>query len=261
MVGEQGGTVHEHGADVREAVPQPVQDREPVSIEIAPVDQVKTRQPVQRLQGPHRIAAAEDHDRGRGEREGEVGDLVLYHENATDSWRRGGELGRAHGQLGVVVQGVHVGSDTETYVSRLTAEPVAALEVGGAGVDPVRIELEVEELGEHALVLADELRVDAGHVHLAQVHARGMALVDPADCGQQVRPVVRQFQRPDWTALKPRAQARSLGLRLLGQLGEPAYLAVRAEQFPGLVVAVQPGAGRDRVDADQPATNLLVLHP
>jgi hypothetical protein len=46
LVGEEGLTVHEDGAGVREACAEPVQDREAVGVHVAPVGQVEGCEPV-----------------------------------------------------------------------------------------------------------------------------------------------------------------------------------------------------------------------
>src|ERR1700678_2026673 len=52
--------------------------------------------------------------------------------------------------------------------------------------------------------------------------------------------------------LNPAEHARALGLGLLGELRQPADLLARPEQFPGLIVAIEPGTTRDLGGADQP---------
>jgi hypothetical protein len=49
-VSQQRGLVHQHGPNVREPLSQPVQDREPVRVDVTPVDQVKVGQPAELLQ-------------------------------------------------------------------------------------------------------------------------------------------------------------------------------------------------------------------
>jgi hypothetical protein len=45
----------------------------------------------------------------------------------------------------------------------------------------------------------------------------------------------------------------------LAQRGEPTNLAARAQEFPGLVVTLEPGPGGDLVGPDEPAADLLVF--
>jgi hypothetical protein len=57
---------------------------------------------------------------------------------------------------------------------------VAAFEVWGRYIDSIRGQLKVEQLGQHPTVTPDELRIHAGDVHLAQVHARDLTLARSA---------------------------------------------------------------------------------
>jgi hypothetical protein len=123
LVGEQGGAVHEHGPGMRERLPQPVQDREPVGVEVAPVDQVEASQPAQRFNDPHRVPAPEGHDRVRREWEREVGDLVLDDIDARDSRRRGRELLHADGQRGRTLRAAIHGGGPPTLAAERDGPP------------------------------------------------------------------------------------------------------------------------------------------
>src|SRR5262249_58942000 len=77
LVGQEGGPVHEQRSGVRYAVTQPVEDGEAVGVDVAPVVQPAIGQPVERLDGGHRVPTAEERDRVRYGRERQVRDLVL----------------------------------------------------------------------------------------------------------------------------------------------------------------------------------------
>ena len=226
-----------------------------MGVDVTPVDEVQARQPAERLEHVHRVSPAEDDDGVAGQREGQVGDLVLDHVRPPGTGRRRGELVRAHRKLAEAA----VTWRAEPHVAWLAAEPVPPGEVGRVGVDPVRGKLQVEQFGEHTAVALDELGVHAGHVDLPQVHSRRLPLVDPPDGGQQLVPPVRQPEQLHRAARQPRDEPGAALGRRLGQGAEPAHLGAHAEQFPRAVVTVDPGPAGNHVGAHLTAADLLVL--
>ena len=97
----------------------------------------------------------------------------------------------------------------------------------------------------------DELRVDAGHVDLAQVHVRATGARRSSGRSRAAGPVGGEAERAHRVRGQPRDQARALAAlvrsaRPVRRRTSPA----RAEQRPGLVVAVDPGPAGIRLRAD-----------
>ena len=136
--------------------------------------------------------------------------------------RRRRELLGTNRQLG---EPAECSGHPEPDIARPAEEAIAPGEVGGGGAHPGRVELRVEQLGEHAPVPLDELGVDAGHIDLPQVHAGRLPLLDPADGGQQLVPVIREPQRPHGMAGQPGDQAGAASR--LDQLGQAAHVGRR----------------------------------
>ena len=137
-----------------------------MGVDVAPVDQVQVRQPAEWLEDVHGVSPAEDDDRSGGQRESQIGDLVLDHVSPPGTGRRSGEFVRADGQLAEAAETRRA----EAHVARLAAKPVPRGEVGSVRFDPAAVELQVKQLGEDAPVALDELGVHARDIDLAQVH-------------------------------------------------------------------------------------------
>ena len=82
---KKGLAVHQHRADARQCAAEPIEDREPVGVDVAPVVDVAIPDPPglgEQLRGL--VAGAED-DQGTPDlREGQVVDLVLGDEHRLD---------------------------------------------------------------------------------------------------------------------------------------------------------------------------------
>ena len=116
-----------------------------MSVDVTPVDEVDSGQPAERFEYGHRVSRAEDHHDTLGERESQVGDLVLDHVDPRDPGRRRRELVQADGQLAEAAEpGPGQVGTAEPHVTGLTAEAVAGGETDGRRVDAVRVKLEVE---------------------------------------------------------------------------------------------------------------------
>ena len=83
-VGEQRLSVHEEGRRAREVGAQLVEDGEAVGVEVAPIEQLASVQPIGARQCVPAVAGAEDHDGSGHRRKGQEVGLVLGDEDASD---------------------------------------------------------------------------------------------------------------------------------------------------------------------------------
>src|SRR2546430_16505982 len=79
----------------------------------------------ERFEHVHRVTAAEDDHGLAGQRESQVGDLVLDHVGPLGFWRCRGELAGADGKLGETGEA----RQAEPHIARLAAEPGPRTEV------------------------------------------------------------------------------------------------------------------------------------
>ena len=146
--------------------------REPVGVQIPPVEDAPLGKPRQPGQPGHGVAPAEDgHGIGRS-REGKIGHLVLDDDDGSEPRWPPGKLVQAQGHLREA--GDQIAAERpHSHVLRLGQEPEPAREVraGPRSIDPLGIQLHLEQGGEDRPVLLDELRVDPRHVDFAQVMA------------------------------------------------------------------------------------------
>ncbi|OIQ69354.1 hypothetical protein GALL_490480 [mine drainage metagenome] len=219
-----------------------------MGVDVAPVVQAAAVQPTGIGQHLKTITCAKKHQTARQGWKGQKVDLVFSKEHPADRQLEPGKVGLGQGDvvLGLGGQQAHASAgiqQAKAHAPGLVLEAVALAKLagpGGAGINKLRGQGQVQQLTQHTPVRLDELTVDTGQIHLAQIDARARVGLQPGDNLEQARPGIGQGQRVQGVLFQPRQQHRLLFAGVLRQSGEALGLFWLADQRQCVVQGIEP---------------------